>query len=585
MPRMGVASMRTDSPAHIYEEILLSDSDNENSNEQSSDSDGSNRVDKSGDNSTEKVNVANLDFNHAKDFGSFLVVPIRSRLQHQSDSLPEENNNKGPDLAVSSPCDIKPPSFPREGGDSCLDNVSCTYPGDLGSSGDSAIADMSTSHDHSSDTFPHVHCARCRRPHGIFNGVTLSHIDEKTDMENLEIQTYFNKQMLQDDGDHTVERFLIVPSVSEPEHTDGRVQGGMQHQDILNDNGMKNKETTQGSDDSNDTCNEYDIRSSDMSSSSHSRPGSYAFDSGSSLYAFSNSDKDLLPMKTGMAQLVRRKVQESDSSNDTFSEYDSHPSGGEYEYYLSKAEHNLWLKRDVMRVIRESESSEYETTDSQVCQCECLNRRNSDNSSLTTITSLSDLSLSDKDENSVKQKTKKEKHKSEHRECKNCACPSEGHKKSSRHKTKVRTKHKHHNSEGRSHHKQSRVKEASASAASAVPAWERDDGSKSAFTEYKNHAQRKSRVTSHKKRAELYCLPDFSDNSAPSSSRDSDSLEKLSCRATDFTPSAPQVSRSNSSRKLALDAKPSVSDRRHPRQNRILSDLMKMNHDRLLVQF
>ena len=577
---MGVASLRTDSPAHIYEEIPHHLVEPTTGSSESSDE------------VSDSVNVTNFDFAQAKEFGSFLVVPIRSRVKTRTQCLTQLETNNNASEHSAPHCDTTA-NIKCHGMDPGYDTGSCTYPGGGGSSGDSAVADLS--HDQHSDFLSQAHCGRRRRPHGIFNGVTLSHFGEELDPESVELQTYFNKQMLQqeeDNGNHdgsVVERFLIVPSRPQfTEDTQELTSNPQDQQANMVDNAQNNNqsdslkaEPQQGSD-SNDTGNEYDLRSSDQSSSSQSRPGSYAFDSGSSLYAFSNSSASG-GSGTHKGHFVRHKPQESDSSNDTFSEYDLEKSP-EYEYYLSKVQHNLWFKSDVMRVIRESESSEYETTsDIMSPRCQCKVGKSLDDISLTTVTSLSDLSLSDKDN---EQTSKQSGGHSHHKESTKCTCDCQNQQfKPVRHKTKTKTRHSGRSRSERKHTKEQTAKTLMEVHVSDVPAWERTDRKGSHGSHAKHSSKKRS---SSRKTAELYCLPDFSQ---PPAGNLVDDPERLSCRATDFTPppviaSPRRHQQSQQNRTVtATDTQSALRHRRAPQQNRMLSDLMKMNHDRLLVLF
>ena len=521
------------------------------------------------------VNISNLDFAQAKEFGSYLVVPIRHKHKHSPDvntSLPGAQTCAGHDGDAASD-----PQF----SDMPSDSASCTYPGDAGSSGDSAIADVS--HDH-------VHCTRCHRPHGVFNGITLAHFDENIDLQNIDIQTYFNKAMLGDQLSTTVTFEMIEDSEG------SKVKGTQESDSPEQRQSHKDREirwadkgdNTMNSD-GNDTGNEYDVRSSDLSSQSHSRPSSFAFDSASSLYAFSGSERDMTS-QIRTAHVRKRhpmphQRQESDSSNDTFSEYDIQ-SGGDYEYFLSRVQHNLWLKKEVMRVIRESESSEYETAASVApCSCPC-SKKNPDDISLTSVSSLSEMSLSEKEDVNSDGNSKNvpsvDKHervkKGEH--SKSCV-----HGKTSKHKTKNKSKSRH-RSERRD---PENIDESFEHAQNSnVPAWERLDRRQVSGEYRKAGSRRKSSGPNSSKKTEVYCLPDFptSPGGDENGCVDPDSMERLSCRATNFNP-PPAVKSVRTATRAVTSRGTSGSQRTQPQraQNRMLTDLMKMNHDRLLVLF
>ena len=334
-------------------------------------------------------------------------------------------------------------------------------------------------------------------------------------------------------------------------------------------------------------------------------------DSGnSSVYAYSGSEKEA---KMGVRDCLPRTL-ESDSSNDTFSEYDlqgaERPRRGdpEYAYFLNKARYNLWLKEDVMRVIRESESSEYESSAP-------IGPDNSDDTlSLTTVTSLSDSSVLSLDDplQEILRAHRRGSHTSH---------------KVYRHKKSKGTKHSEKKRHDGSSESGKGAKELEAGPSTLSRSSRKDASREGHRRDPDRNVRTKCAKCSHvhskrdlckggkrkggasKHSMEYYTLPDFPKSALDVSPREdnsvlSDSVDKLSCRATNYhpvslptTPQKPTTSTSTSATATATatatassttpttTTTPNQTLPRRREQNRMLSDLMKKNHDRLLVLF
>ncbi len=249
-----------------------------------------------------------------------------------------------------------------------------------------------------------VQCTKCNRPHGLFNGTQIKHFDEHGEICGGcgEDQSTFDRLSVRArslgpqngapfcrdansskafgpkvrTNPRVSERnfkFTRSPSLDSCMKNLSQSEAGNAHQAVGKENlnpGTKVQES-----DSADTCNEYDMQTGSENSSGKSvssgQRSSIASDSATSnLYGSEGGSHDNLNSR----QFPRTKLNESDSSNDTFSEYDIRSSDSytsakgmvdEYDFYLSKIRQNLWFKQDTLRVIRESESSEYETSDYQ----------------------------------------------------------------------------------------------------------------------------------------------------------------------------------------------------------------------------
>ena len=261
-----------------------------------------------------------------------------------------------------------------------------------------------------------VQCTKCNRPHGLFNGTQIKHFDDHNEhgdadmctFDRLSVRTRSMGQVQTTSNNNTKHGFQrevpsnkfgpkvrTNPRVSERNFkftrstsSDGSrnncnvpssVDGGTQPMGSnTNSHVIKVQES-----DSADTCNEYDIqtgselasgKSGSSGGSNQSKRSSIASDSAASNLYGSESSNDSLNSHSRQISRERTKLNESDSSNDTFSEYDIRSSdsyssskgmGDEYDFYLNKIRQNLMLKHDTLRVIRESESSEYETSEYQ----------------------------------------------------------------------------------------------------------------------------------------------------------------------------------------------------------------------------
>ena len=271
---------------------------------------------------------------------------------------------------------------------------------------------------------------------------------------------------------------------------------------------------------------------------------------GSSIYPTSLSDGDRRLATTSGGICCSNS---SDSNNDTFSEYGVHCDhsgvrGGdsafrrpsEYDYLLSRVRHNFTLGAEVQRHIRSSDSSDYETN-SSVFSGDGYDDINADIVSLTSITSLSGISSTDERESRVRPHTIA----ANRTRCRGNITKGEA------------------PSRGRPSAVQEPLKQRKSSTVNGVD----------------------SKKTRRTKPIEYYRLPDFPHRTATAGAAHTDNIsERLSCRATTFHRAGKPETRKTHDRAGSAHARPA----KHPpnSQNRLLTDLMRMNHDRqLLVLF
>ncbi|KAI0212339.1 hypothetical protein LSAT2_002740 [Lamellibrachia satsuma] len=525
----------TDSPAHIYEEIPPKEEDRRKRevNANSGDLSGDKPSGKDS-NGSHDVDIDNLAFDQAKTFGSYLVVPMKDRLTGTGGA----ESHVPADHRLSVAATVERPVHPGTtmnrpghtgGRTDCLDDSCCSRK--------TSSSDSGVSVENSLDG-AHVHCTRCCRPHGMYDGVPFTHHDGEV-----------------------VERDFARPPRSANTAT---VRPTLPYRDLLQQHFAVDGDATCSyhrdhvTDESTDSYNDFDFRCGvSVNASPRTRRGqpdmtSTESDGGSSIYPASLSDGD----RAGGIHIVTSGSRcggnnSSDSSNDTYSEYDVRSDDSlfrqpsDYDYFLSRVRHNLTLEAEVQRHIRLSESSDYETNSSAISGDG--NDTSDDIVSLTSITSLSGISITDERESrrapphtDVANKTRRRSHtaKSE--------APPRGRP----------------------------------SVASDAP--------KQRKTKTVSFAD--ARKTRRTKPVEYYRLPDFPHKAATASAEESDDLdmsEKLSCRATNFQPAGKPVTRKPHDRSENVHSRTATHAKHPPNsQNRLLTDLMRMNHDRqLLVLF
>ena len=487
-----------------------------------------------------------------------------------------------------------------------------------------------------------VQCTKCNRPHGLFDGTQIKHFDEHDEvggrdmctLQRLSVRTRSSGPVINNttsgfQRDFTTSKFgskvRTNPRVSERnfKFTRGasidmnQSSASKDASELIKADNSKHVIKAQESD-SSDTCNEYDAQTgsdlscrlstkSGSSGSNVSQRSSIASDSATSNLYGSESSNDSLNSR--QVSRDRTKLNESDSSNDTFSEYDIRSSDSyssskgmadEYDFYLSKIRQNLILKHDTLRVIRESESSEYETSEYQSSSLA---------SSVYTASSLSDVSVMTSQGIS---------------DVSNCSAFHDNRDVKLKGILKISSK--------------------SCSVLQNRPKRSiviKDDGAKYKGSHGSNpsvHARKKPNrrksTGALSSTLECYTLPDFAYNSGStvpdgirrpnspadssaldastvsnSSGSDSDILDRLSCRATNYKPGTPPlvapttVSSSlggavSAFTKVGPSSKVTIPKvtaavvtrapaRAHaqtrPQHNRLLTDIMKMNHDRQLL--
>ena len=273
-------------------------------------------------------------------------------------------------------------------------------------------------------------------------------------------------------------------------------------------------------------------------------------DGGSSIYPTSLSDCDRRVVTSDRRCCGNsNSSNSSDSNNDTFSEYGIHcdDSGirageslfrrpSEYDYLLSRVRHNFTLGAEVQRHIRSSDSSDYETNSSAFSGDDIM--------SLTSITSLSGISSTDDRESRVRPRTSV----------------------ATRNRWRTNTT------------KGEALPRERTSAVSEPPKQRKSSTVNSAD----------SKKTRRTKPVEYYRLPDFPHRTATANAAHTDDIsEKLSCRATTFHRAGKPETRKTHDRSGSTHARPTAHAKHPPNsQNRLLTDLMRMNHDRqLLVLF
>ena len=522
----------TDSPAHIYEEIAPKDESRKVAKPVDQTSDKPLGKDTSRDHD---VDIDNLAFDQAKTFGSYLVVPLKDRLggavtiTGHSRGAPADSR-----LSVAASLPAGRPAQP--GTADCLDDSCCSR---KTSSSDSGVSEEASA-DGAGGEHMHVHCTRCCRPHGMYDGVTYTHYDEDDDV------TARNPPPLRSGNTATSTR----PNFPyQPRHA-AETTPNYRHDHVT--------------DESTDSYNEFDFRrggpvSCAIAASPRTRRcqpdmTSAESDGGSSVYPASLSDGDRGVVTSG----GRCGNNSSDSSNDTYSEYDVRSDDSaltgddslfrqpsDYDYFLSRVRHNLKLEAEVQRHIRLSESSDYETNSSAVSGDGY--DTSDDIVSLTSITSLSGISLTDE------------------RESRRACAPPHADK-----------------SRRRSHAAKTEAPPRGRTCAAS-------DAQKQRKTKTVSFADtKKSRRT---KPVEYYRLPDFPHKAVPASADETDDVdmtEKLSCRATNFHPttSKPEVRKAHDRSETAHNRQAAHAKQPSNSQNRLLTDLMRMNHDRqLLVLF
>ena len=538
-----------------------------------------------------------------------------------------------------------------------------------------------------------VQCRKCNRPHGLFNGTQIKHFDEHGEICGGGGGSAFDRLSVRARANPTVEissnfqrecnskrlgpkvrtnprvseknfRFTRSASLDSSKQRDSQSQATDRNDQQLQPMGGGNPVPVikvQESD-SADTWNEYDIQTgSDMSSgkltsggsiqSQRSSIASSSDSAASNLYgsesSHDSSPKSRLPVS---GEKRAKPLNESDSSNDTFSEYDIRSSDSytstkgitdEYDFYLSKIRQNLWLKQETLRVIRESESSEYETGD---YQCTSLG------SSVYTTSSLSDAPM-------TMTSTQTEVTSSQENDVSNCSAFNDS-------GMKLKGILKHSNSTScPTQPKRSIVINEEGANSKSKSSSKQSSTQTGAVHARKKPNRRKSTSAIPDPLLECYTLPDFASDSGPkvsgspngkisssnsnssldssvsmeianaaavssptgsaitgsdnSRSHDSDILERLSCRATNFrsetppllpAPSVPnnptlggdsvsaftKVSPSSKAPSGGLVPKGMTSlggkvhmrghaQNRTAQHNRLLGDLMKINHDRQLL--
>ena len=487
-----------------------------------------------------------------------------------------------------------------------------------------------------------VQCTKCNRPHGLFDGTQIKHFDEHDEvgardmctLQRLSVRTRSSGPILNNTAsgfqrDFTSSKFgpkvRTNPRVSERNFKFTRSASMDLNQSsvskdatepIITDN-SKHLIKVQESD-SADTCNEYDVQTgSDLScrlstksgstGSNASQRSSIASDSATSNLYGSESSSDSLNSR--QVSRERTKLNESDSSNDTFSEYDIRSSDSyssskgmadEYDFYLSKIRQNLILKHDTLRVIRESESSECETSEYQSSSLASSVYTASSHSDVSVMTSqgISDVS--------------------------NCSAFHDN--------RDVKLKGILKNSSKSCSALQNRPKRSIVIKEDGVKS-KGSYGSNPAVHARKKPNRRKS-TGALSSTLECYTIPDFAYDSGStvsdgvrrpnspadtsaldmsivsnSSGSDSDILDRLSCRATNYKPGTPPLvapttvssslggavsafTKVGPSSKVTIPkvtasvvtrapARAHVQTR--PQHNKLLTDIMKMNHDRQLL--
>ncbi len=445
----------------------------------------------------------------------------------------------------------------------------------------------------------HVHCRKCSRPHGIYHGMLMTG-DHNSENDKVQFDVYTLENLnIQDDNSNGTTSAPHEQRI--PQHRLGQLGSAFtacvprsNTAALPRRNGIITCFRGRASHDNfKQSCDKVSPRSISES------------DSGaSSVYAYSGSDKELIFLQDFVRSREKLHHHESDSSNDTFSEYDIRsgevtPSStnDEYDYLLSKVRHNFALKQDVQNIIK-SESSEYETSEYQD-ETDIPDDR-SDTNSFTTVTSLSDMSTIDLDDGKSE---KSDASKTDHSD------------------TKVKRKCKKENrsasSDGNlSNHADSDKGKKTKDSDKQVRG---SKTMKSAHARTENRKAMKKKLNQSNKATECYTLPDFPRSALDLTNKeaaDFDALDRLSCRATVYIPCSevsteePVTDMKDSDRLScrATDYKPHSDCKGKPtgtgnkppqtlpvnkqpgrqRQdhNRLLSDLMKMNHDRqLLVLF
>ena len=305
---------------------------------------------------------------------------------------------------------------------------------------------------------------------------------------------------------------------------------------------------------------EYDPQGTNSDSginSSQTTKHSFSDSDVSGVYAMSSDDS--LQSHDGSGNGTGSRVPRSDGSNDTFSEYDIKGDDDSliqdelYDFYLSKVRDNLKLKEHVQQIIKsETDSSDYDM-DSIM---------GGDNISLTTVTDMSESSLADEEI------------------AKLCA---------EMHRLSQEIRHSSPNDE-------------------CDKTKGKKDFKKCLETEFKDKCSRKRDKRPKKesknksKPVECYQLPDFpnqpgsafqiykkrSDSDSGNTS-EIDMGDKLSCRATTYQHPPKGKSSKSNSRKLGHSSSglpgssSRVSSSNRGDRNKLLSDLMRLNHDRQIM--
>lgn len=338
-------------------------------------------------------------------------------------------------------------------------------------------------------------------------------------------------------------------------------------------------------------------------------------------------------------QRVSYVASASDRSNDTFSEYDlksdssslhkREDSGSvEYNYYLEKVKQNLEIKQKVQRIIKSSES---ERSDGEKSYHTDSNGLQDDSISLTSVTSLSELSIMPTDESSSSFVRSKG---SSHHKSNNKGSPKTSKSHSSTIRAHLNVSADAYVSKMQRVRKPIRKKKKSSkdieyyklpnfagnSSSSHVADTSKGNPKRSEISKNASFESKASSVSSKSDREET--LADKHDSSSTYSVDSVKSSEKLSCRVTDFKLSDMKkngdVIRRNGSfnfkdvsKKLSVRVtsgeqgvhsgdlkvnngnKSTVSNSvysshsqvKNNSNNRLLSDLMRMNHDRQLFSF
>ena len=362
-----------------------------------------------------QVSLGNLDFGMAKECDGFLVVPLRDRsngssmpkqapnaMPHQKywfnnhSGVPQQHNPSHKPIhrhtpfrhSASHPINHTPSDSGFQDGNQVTSNTFKDNSNDLTmrvSRDDTANCDNSVVQE------KYSHCKRCKRPHALYHGVTLCHSDVedmRQELQYLDIAG-LDKNKLRGktsvlDSPSLLQNFArrrsafakYIPSQKSDENTD------------VMDPNSEVAETQ---------CTDNNSTNILMSDAYKRQSMSAESDYFSSNYNTSQSDshsktsQEFQPEQT----TITNYTTSSDRSNDTFSEYDVAPethmgvSSQEYNFYLEKVKQNHLIKQEVQRMIKSSES---ERSDNERNYHSDSNVLQEDSISLTSVTSLSELS-------------------------------------------------------------------------------------------------------------------------------------------------------------------------------------------------